>query len=45
MLPVAAGGLQAVVAAVYRYRWSLAPDHLQVTGTELTGMTVRGGHE
>jgi len=28
-------GLQSVVNAVYRYRWSLEPDHPQVTGTRL----------
>jgi hypothetical protein len=26
-------GLRAVMAAVYRYRWSLAPDHPQVRRT------------
>ena len=30
-----AAGLRAVVAAVYRHRWSLAPDHPQVTATRL----------
>jgi GNAT superfamily N-acetyltransferase len=33
----AAAGLRAVVDAVYRHRWSLAPDHPQVTATQLTG--------
>jgi len=29
-----AAGLRSVVEAVYRYRWSLAPDHPQVLGTD-----------
>jgi GNAT superfamily N-acetyltransferase len=32
-----APGLRAVVDAVYRYRWHLAPDHPQVQATQLTG--------
>jgi GNAT superfamily N-acetyltransferase len=32
-----APGLRAVVDAVYRYRWRLAPDHPQVQATQLTG--------
>ena len=32
-----AAGLRTVVEAVYRHRWSLAPDHPQVTATQLTG--------
>jgi GNAT superfamily N-acetyltransferase len=31
-----AAGLRSVVEAVYRHRWSLAPDHPQVTATQLT---------
>jgi GNAT superfamily N-acetyltransferase len=30
-----AAGLRAVLDAVYRHRWSLAPDHPQVTATQL----------
>jgi GNAT superfamily N-acetyltransferase len=32
-----AGGLRAVAGAVYRYRWSLAPDHPQVRRTGYAG--------
>ena len=32
-----------IVAAVYRYRWSLAPDHPQVTGTVVADQARRLG--
>jgi hypothetical protein len=31
--PVSVVPAAEIVAAVYRYRWLLAPDHPQVTGT------------
>jgi GNAT superfamily N-acetyltransferase len=33
--PVSVVPVGEIVAAVYRYRWALAPDHPQVTGTEV----------
>jgi hypothetical protein len=33
-----APGLHAVVGAVYRHRWHLAPDHPQVLATRLDGL-------
>ena len=33
--PVSVVPAGEIVAAVYRYRWALAPDHPQVTGTEV----------
>ena len=45
--PLAAGQpvsvVSEIVAAVYRYRWSLAPDHPQVTGTVVAEQARRLG--